>query len=430
MKKLLVIALAGLVLAVTCPRAARANELTRHVEKLTNDVMPKVIEWRRHFHANPELSNQEKQTSRYIVERLREMGIDDIKTGVARHGVVALIRGRKPGPTVALRADMDALPIKERTGLAFASKNDGVMHACGHDAHMAMLLGATQVLMDMRDELQGNVKLIFQPAEEGSPVGVKGGAKLMVEEGVLENPKVSAIFGQHIGPSLPCGIIAYRAGGTMAAVDRFKITVTGAQSHGATPWKGVDPIVTSSHIITALQTIASRKIDARLPVVVSVGIIKGGTAWNIIPEEVTLEGTVRTHDQKVRRKVAEELKRIVTQTATAHGATAKVEYKDYGLVLYNNPQLTRRMIPTLQRSAGKGKLFESPPLMVGEDFAWYAAKVPGLYVFLGVQSQTGGPLHDLHTPKMMLNESALPVGVRTLSLLALDYLRGEAAKTR
>ncbi|MBN2296505.1 MAG: amidohydrolase [Pirellulales bacterium] len=428
MNKKVAVTVVGLIMIAVAIQSTRADELTRRVEQLTTAVTPKVVKWRRHFHTHPELSNQEKQTAQFIVDRLREMGIDNIKTGVARHGVVALIHGGKPGPTVALRADMDALPIQEQTGLEFASKNNGVMHACGHDAHMAMLLGAAEVLMAMRDEIPGNVKLMFQPAEEGSPVGVSGGAKLMIEEGVLENPKVSAIFGQHVGPTLPCGVIAYRAGGTMAAVDCFKITVTGVQSHGAAPWKGIDPIVTAAHIVTALQTITSRKIDARQPVVVSVGIIKGGTAWNIIPEKVMLEGTVRTHDKQVRRKVAEELKRIVTQTAAAHGASAKVDCRSYGMVLYNDPQLTRRMMPTLQRAVGKGKLVESPPRMGGEDFAWYAAKVPGLYVFLGVEAEAGGPLHDLHTPKMMLNEAALPVGVRTLSLLTLDYLRGETGK--
>ena len=430
MKKTLVGTLVTLMLAGVSFQAARASEVARRVEQLTIDVTPKVVQWRRHVHAHPELSNREKLTAKYVTERLREIGVTEIKTGVAHHGVVALIRGRKPGPTVALRADMDALPIQEQTGLPFASKNLGIMHACGHDAHTAMLLGAAEVLVGMRNDLPGNVKLIFQPAEEGVPMGENGGAKMMIEEGVLENPKVSAIFGQHIGPSIPTGVIAYRCGGMMAAVDRFEVTVSGAQSHGATPWKGVDPIVAASNIVTSLQTIASRRIDARQPVVVSVGIIRGGAAFNIIPEKVTLEGTVRTHDEEVRSQVAKEFHRIVGQTAAAHGATAKIDYKNCICVLRNDPQLAKRMIPALHRAAGKGNVVESPPLMVGEDFAQYSKKVPGLFVFLGVRNKTHGPIHDLHTPKLTLDEAALPVGVRTLSFLAIDYLQGEAGKAR
>jgi amidohydrolase len=323
---------------------------------------------------------------------------------------------------------MDALPIQERTGLPFASQNDGVMHACGHDAHTAMLLGAAKVLLQIREAIPGNVKLIFQPAEEGTPPGEEGGAKLMIQEGVLGNPKVSAIFGLHVNTDLQTGKIGYRAGALLASVDRFRITVSGRQSHAATPWKGVDPIVASAQIITAIQTIASRKIDARRPVVVSIGVVRAGTAWNIISERVTMEGTIRTHDAEVRKQAAEELQRLVRQTASAHGATAKIVFDDYGPAAWNDPELVGRMKATLERAAGEKNVVEVEPVMGGEDFAHYARKVPGCYVFLGVRNESIGAVHAAHTPDFLIDEAALPLGVRTLTLLAIDYLRMAAQK--
>ena len=396
------------------------------VRKLSEQLAPTVIEWRRDFHANPELSNREERTARVVAQHLREMGIDEIETGVAHHGVVALIRGAKPGPTVALRADMDALPIEEKTGLQYASKNKGVMHACGHDVHTAVLLGTAQVLIKIRDQLPGTVKLIFQPAEEGTPLGEDGGARMMVDQGVLENPKVSAIFALHINPELDTGKIAYRTGVFLASVDRFHVTVTGKQSHGAMPWQGVDPIVATAHVITAIQTIASRRIDARDPVVVSVGIIRAGQAWNIIPAEVVLEGTIRAHDTEVRRQAAQEFHRIVEQTASAHGATAKIEFSDYGPTVWNDPELGARMTPTIERAVGEGNLVEGEPMMGGEDFAHYAQKVPGFFMFLGVHDPCSQTVHALHTPYIVADESALPIGVQAMTLLAVDYLTAEA----
>lgn len=409
----------------TCAGEIDGRAIHERVRKLSEELAPTVVEWRRDFHAHPELSNREERTARVVAQHLREMGIDDIETGVAHHGVVALIRGGKPGPTVALRADMDALPIEEKTGLEYASKNKGVMHACGHDVHTAVLLGTAQVLMKIRDQLPGSVKLIFQPAEEGTPLGEDGGARMMVDQGVLENPKVSAIFGLHISPELDTGKIAYRTGGFLASVDRFHVTITGKQSHGAMPWQGVDPIVATAHVITAIQTIASRKVDARDPVVVSVGIIRAGQAWNIIPADVVLEGTIRTHDTEVRRQAMREFHRMVEQTAAAHGATAKIEFGKYGPMVWNDPELGARMTPTIGRAVGEGNLVESKPIMAGEDFAHYALKVPGFFMFLGVHDPSSKTVHALHTPYVVADESALPLGVRAMSLLAVDYLIGE-----
>lgn len=417
-------ALVVLVSAVLHAEPSRADELLERVGELSAKALPEVVRLRRDFHANPELSNREERTARVVAERLRAIGIERITTGVAHHGVVALIVGGKPGPTVALRADMDALPVQEATGLPFASKNDGVMHACGHDAHTAMLLGAAEVLWQIRDSLPGTVKLIFQPAEEGVPPGEEGGARLMTELGVLEDPDVSAIFGLHVNPDLPSGKLAYRFGGIMASVDRFDVTVIGKQSHGAMPWQGVDPVLASAHIITAIQSIASRKIDARQPVVVSVGVVRAEGRWNIIPDQVILQGTIRTHNAEVRREAGVQFRRIVEGTASALGATAEIEFSDYGPITFNDPELGQRMLPTLARAAGEENVVETDPVMGGEDFAHYAERIPGFYLFLGVRNEQIGAVHALHTPNMIVDEAALPLGVRTLVLLAVDYLNG------
>ncbi len=423
MYKFLVLALTAAISIASGHPTSRGDEIVRRVDQLTRQVTPKVVQWRRDFHAHPELSNREERTGRVVAELLREIGVDQVETGVAGHGVVALIRGGKPGPTVALRADMDALPITEQTGLPYASTNDGVMHACGHDAHTAMLLGAAKVLVQMRDATAGTVKLIFQPSEEGAPAGEEGGASLMIRQGVLADPDVSAIFGLHIKTELEAGKIGYRYGSAMASVDRFQITVSGKQSHAAMPWKGVDPIVASAHVITAIQTIASRKIDARQPVVVSIGIIRAGTAWNIIPESVHLEGTIRTHDTEVRRQAGQEFARLVHDTARAHGAKAKIDFSDYGPVVWNDLELGKRMNPSLVRAAGEDNVVEVQPVMGGEDFALYARKVPGFFFFLGVRNESVGAVHAVRPPHLLIDEAALPLGVRAHCLRALDYLR-------
>ena len=418
-----------LATSVAVPRLG-AEDAADRLARLSREVAPAVVAWRRDFHAHPELSNREERTARIVAEELRGRGVDDVRTGVARHGVVALIRGRKPGGTVALRADMDALAIHEQTGLPFASRNEGVMHACGHDAHTAILLGVARVLVEMRDEIRGTVKLIFQPAEEGSPMGEEGGAKLMIKEGVLERPKPSAIFGLHVATDLKTGQIGYRFGTSYASVDHFRVTITGKQSHAAFPHQGEDPIVAAAHVITAIQTISSRHIDARRPVVVSVGIVQAGTAWNIIPGQAVLEGTVRTHDEKVRRQVTEYFRRTVENTARAHGTTAAIEMDDYGPALWNDAALGKRMLPSLARVAGGSNVVEIEPIMGGEDFGHYARQIPGFFLSLGVRDPSAAATVYPHTPQFVLDEAALPIGVRLLASLAIDYLKEEATGRR
>jgi amidohydrolase len=428
MRKVVICSLIAVLTVFVVQLALPADEVLRRVQELTDRVSPEVVEWRRDFHAHPELSNREERTSRAVAERLKALGVDDIRTGVARYGIVALIRGEKAGPTVALRADMDALPVTEETGLPFASQNPGVMHACGHDAHTAILLGAAKVLSQVRDEIHGTVKLIFQPCEEGAPAGEEGGASLMVKEGVLENPDVSAIFALHVSPEIETGKLSYGLGGVMAAVDQFRVEVRGKQTHAAYPWDGVDPIVASAHIITSLQTIVSRVVDTRDPVVVTVGIVNGGTRWNIIPDFVTLEGTIRTHNKEVREKVRAAFERIVRLTAESHGATAKITFNDYGPVTWNDPDLGRLLLPTLNRVAGEGNVIEVRPEMGGEDFAYFAQKVPGFYIHLGIRNEKIGPVVQLHSPRLIVDEDALPLGVRVMTMMALDYLRSQAGE--
>jgi len=417
---------AGLVLCLGLVGSARGDDMAQRVEQLCRELAPSIIQWRRDFHAHPELSKHEARTAAKVVEHLKAMGIEEIRTRVAGHGVVALVRGQTLVPTVALRADMDALPIMEQTGLPFASQNPGVMHACGHDAHTAMLLGAAQILVQLRRQLPGSVKLIFQPAEESPPGGEPSGARQMVKENVLADPEVSAIFALHVNPELATGKLGCRAGALLASADHFRITVQGKQSHGAMPWKGVDPIVTAADILLALQTIASRGIDARKPVVLSVGKIEAGTAWNIIPAQAVMEGTIRTHDEAVRRQVLEQLDRIAKHTALAHGATAEVVTTAYGQVTKNDPALVARMKPTLARVAGAANVIEVEPFMGSEDFAEYAQRKPGFFIFLGVRNEAIGAVHSLHTPQMKLDDAALPLGARLLATLAIDFLTGEA----
>lgn len=401
-----------------------ADEVSHTVAQLTAEITPQVVQWRRELHAHPERSNREERTGRFVAETLRAMGVDELRTGVAGHGVVALIRGGRPGPCVGLRADMDALPVQEQTGLPFASQNPGVMHACGHDGHTSVLLGAAAVLVRLRAQLPGSVKLIFQPAEEGVPPGEKGGAAQMVAEGVLERPTVAAVFALHVSPELETGKLSYRPGAMTAAVDRFRITIVGRQSHAAMPWQGVDPIVAAAHVIMAIHTIPSHRIDARQVAVVSVGIVKAGTAWNIIPGQAMLEGTIRTHAPETRRRAAEEFHRLVQNTAAAHGAQAEIEFDNGTPAMINDAELSAMMRPSLVRAVGAANLLEAQPMTGGEDFARYAQQVPGLFFFLGVKASPEPA--GLHSPHFLLNEAALPVGVRAMALLAADYLARQA----
>ena len=410
------------------PTNVQAQELKTLIDSRSAELESRVIEWRRHIHQNPELSNREYKTAEYITEHLSELGLE-IQTGVAHTGVVAILEGAAPGPVVALRADMDALPVTERTPVSFKStaigeyqgNKVGVMHACGHDTHVAILMGVAQILTELRSELKGTVKFIFQPAEEGAPAGEEGGAELMVKEGVLTNPDVDAIFGLHISDATPVGMITYKEGGIMASSNSFQITVKGKQAHGSAPWSGVDPIVTSAQIITNLQTIVSRNMElTNEAAVVTVGQIHGGVRSNIIPEEVFMEGTIRALDNDMRDAIFERIQTIATKTAEANGATAEVTISHGYPITYNDPELTRKMVPTLQQAAGESMVVTMPAITGAEDFSFFQQQIPGLYFFLGGLPEGGTPAGH-HTPDFYIDESGLELGVRSLSHLVVDY---------
>jgi amidohydrolase len=405
------------------------NEKT---SKLIDNVEPKVIEWRRYFHENPELSNREFETAKKIAAHLKSLGIE-VQTGVAHTGVVGILKGGKPGPVVALRADIDGLPVTERVDVPFASKvkstyngiDTGVMHACGHDTHIAMLMGTAEVLSKMKKDLKGTVKFIFQPAEEGAPEGEEGGAKLMVKEGVLKNPNVDVIFGLHISAQTPVGYITYKSGGTMAAAQRFVIKVHGKQSHGSMPWGGIDPIVISAQIINGLQSIISRDTDlTKEAAVISVGMIKGGVRNNIIPEEVEMIGTIRTLDPGMQKKLNDMMIFRVQAIAKSYGGSADIAISEGLPITYNDPKLTAQMIPSLERSAGKDKLISINAITGAEDFSFFQKEIPGLYFFVGgrpldVKIEDSAPHH---TPDFFIDESGLKLGVTSMVNLTLDYM--------
>jgi len=404
------------------------------VEEKADAIEAKVIAWRHHLHQYPELSNREFETAKYIEKHLRALGLE-VQTGVAITGVVAVLDSGKPGPTVALRADMDGLPVKEVNDLPFKSTQIGeyngkqvpVMHACGHDTHVAMLMGAAEILTGMKDQLRGKVKFIFQPAEEGAPAGERGGAEVMVEEGVLKNPDVDAIFGLHISAGADVGTVLYRHGGIMAAVDPFKIVVKGKQAHGAYPWKSVDPVVTSAQIIMALQTVVSREIklidDAA---VVSIGSIEGGSRSNIIPMDVTMVGTIRTLNEAAREHMYEAIPRKVKGIADSMGAEAELTLPlDYNYpITFNDHALMDQMLPTLKRTAGEKNVINSKPVTGAEDFSFFQKEVPGVYLWVGGKpldvSEEDAPAH--HTPEFFVDDSGMKLGVKLLTNMTLDYL--------
>ena len=412
--------------AVLLPTHALATDVTAKIDA----VMPKVVEWRRDFHQHPELSNQEFRTAKIVADHLRSLGME-VETEVAHTGVVGTLRGGD-GPIVALRADMDGLPVTELVDLPFASKarsvyqgrEVGVMHACGHDNHVAILMGVAEVLAGMGDDLPGTVKFIFQPAEEGTPDGSVGGAELMLMEGAFENPRPDVVFGLHVFP-FPAGTIATRPGGLMASSDRHQITIKGKQTHGAVPWAGVDPIVTASQVVLGLQTIVSRQLDATLtPSIVTIGRVEGGVRNNIIPESVELEGTIRTFDAETRIDIHKRVRRTATNIAEAAGATADVVIdQGYG-VTRNDPNLFRQMSPTLERVAGD-RFIEAPQTTTAEDFSYFANEVPGLFLFLGVAPDDPALIHPNHSPRFYADERALPVGVEALTSMTLDYMMSE-----
>jgi amidohydrolase len=423
----------GLLLVPASVTGQTANPLAPQVDKLTQELIPQVVTWRRDFHQHPELGNRETRTAKVIADELRRLGYE-VQSGVAHTGVVAVLKGGKPGPTVALRADMDALPVTEQGDLPFKStakatwngQQVGVMHACGHDNHMAMLLGTATILARLRDQLPGSVKLIFQPAEEGPPAGEQGGAELMVKEGVLDNPKVDAIFGLHVFP-MTAGAIEFRPGPLMASGDGFTIRITGKQTHGAVPWGGIDPIVVGAQIVMSLQTIVSRSVNiTEAPAVVTIGAFNGGNRFNIIPETVELQGTVRAFNEEVRKDIHRRIRDIATKTAEAAGATAEISLGIGYPATINDPALTERMAPTLRRVAGADNVRLSALTGTAEDFSHFQHKVPGMFFFLGVTPKGVDPktAPQNHSPLFFADESALPVGVRALTNLALDFLYG------
>ena len=408
------------------------GEFKQLVHEQASQLETKVIEWRRYFHEHPELSNREFETAAVVAKHLTSLGME-VRTQVGLTGVVGILRGGKPGKTVALRADMDALPVTERVDLPFASKvrttflgqETGVMHACGHDTHVAMLMGAAEILAGMKAEVPGTVVFIFQPAEEGAPPGEEGGAELMVKEGVLKDPAVDAIFGIHINSETPVGEVRFKPGGALAAVNRMVIRVKGKQTHGSTPWTGVDPVTVSAQIILGLQTIVSRQTElTKEAAVISIGKITGGVRSNIIPEEVEMIGTIRTLDPDMQREIHERIRRTVTHIAEASGATAEVEIEKGYPVTYNDPELTSKMGKTMQAVAGVDNVVLTRARTGAEDFSFYAEEIPGLFVFLGGMPADQDPSQAAphHTPDFYIDESGLQLGVELYTNFALDYL--------
>jgi amidohydrolase len=409
------------------------------VAAAANKLDAKVVAWRRDIHEHPELGNRETRTAKLVADHLRKLGLEDVRTGIATTGVTAVLRGGKPGPKIALRADMDALPVTEQTGLPFASKatttfrgeSTGVMHACGHDAHTSTLMGVAEALAAMKADLPGEVLFIFQPAEEGPPDGEEGGAEEMLAQGIFKDFKPDAVFGLHVFSTLNAGQLGYRSGPTMAASDRFNIVIKGRQTHGSRPWGGVDPIVAAADVIGTAQTIVSRRQDiSTLPVVVSFGAIKGGIRYNIIPESVELVGTIRTFDEDMRKAVFADLKNVAEKVAEAHGATAVAQVPDTkgNPVTVNDPVLTARALPSLERVAGADNVVAMGLTMGAEDFSYYAQQVPGFFFFVGATpaGQDPSKAPSNHSPEFLLDESALNLGFRAMLQVALDYLHGES----
>lgn len=394
------------------------------------DIEPKVIEWRHHFHQNPELSNREFKTAEKIAEHLKSLGFE-VQTGVAKTGVVGILKGDLPGKVVALRADIDALPVTERNDLPFKSEvrdtflgtETGVMHACGHDTHISILMGVAEIFSKHKDKIKGTIKFIFQPAEEGPPPGEEGGASLMVKEGVLENPKVDAIFGLHINSATPVGTIKYKPGGMMAAVERFVVNVKGKQTHGSQPWGGVDPIYISAKIIDGYQSIISRESNLLVePAVITVGKITSGVRFNIIPESAELIGTVRTLDADMRTKIITRMTEMTETIAKAYGGEATIEFQENTLVTYNDPDLTSQMLPSLEKAAGKDNVKLMKAVTGGEDFSYFQEVVPGLYFYLGGMTPGNTEAFPHHTPDFKIDDNGLILGVKAMTYLALDYL--------
>lgn len=411
--------------------SAQKKDIRAQIDAAADRVEPKTIAWRRDLHEHPELGNNEVRTAKIIADHLRSLGLE-VKEHVGKTGVVGVLKGAQPGPVIGLRADMDALPLVERTPVPFASKvkttfngqEVGVMHACGHDSHVAILMSVAEVLAGMKKDLKGTVKFIFQPSEEGPPPGEEGGAPLMIKEGALDNPKVDVIFGLHINSATEVGKIKYRSEGTMAASDWFTIKVHGKGSHGSQPWAGIDPVVVSAQIIEGLQTIVSRQTElTKDPAVISVCVINGGLRSNIIPEELTMTGTIRTLDTAMQRDIHERMHRTVTRIAESAGATAELTIDNKTLILYNDPVLVKKMLPSLQRTAGEGNVNWMDAMTGAEDFSFYGAKAPSFFFFLGGMKKGQDPhtAFPHHTQDFYIDESGFKLGVRTFCNLVFDY---------
>jgi len=415
------------------PAIFSQDNIQKLIEKKTAEINDKVIQWRRTIHANPELGNREFKTAELVADHLKKLGLE-VKTGVAKTGVVGILKGDKPGPVVALRADMDALPVKERVELPFKSTVEAeylgqtvpVMHACGHDAHVAVLMGTAEVLASMKKELKGTVKFIFQPAEEGPPADEEGGAALMVKEGVMENPNVDVVFGMHIESNIEQGTFEYKPGSFMASSDWFTIKIKGKQSHGSQPWLGVDPIVVGTEIINLLQTIVSRESDlTKAPVVITVGKFHSGVRPNIIPEEALLEGTIRTLDAEMQKKVHVRIKELAKSVGEAMGAEIEVMIDTKTLVTYNDPALVQKMIPSMEKAAGKGKVNPREWVTGAEDFSYFGEKAPAFFIYFGGMKKGMDPktAPPHHTPDFYIEDDMLDVGVKGFCYLVFDYTK-------
>ncbi|HUQ31368.1 MAG TPA: amidohydrolase [Pyrinomonadaceae bacterium] len=432
MKRMLATLFAFIILSSSLvslvPRTS-ANGLVRvdavreqRIAKAAESLRTQLIEQRRDFHMHPELSNREERTSGIVAERLRALGLEDVKTGVGKYGVTALLKGAKPGPVIAVRADMDALPIQEVNDVPYKSLVPGVKHACGHDAHTTIELGVAEVLSKMRGEIAGTIKFIFQPAEEGAPAGEEGGAKLMIKEGAMDNPRPVAIFGLHTLPSIEAGQIAYQSGPAMASSDRFNITIHGKSSHGAQPQAGIDAIVVAAECISALQNIRSRRIDPQEPLVISIGLIQGGHRNNIIADEVKMEGTMRTLSEEVRQRAQGLMKDTLYNITAAYGATFDLNFHENSIVTFNEPRLVEETLPTIRRVVGSENLVSIKPFMPAEDFSYFQKVSPGFYYFLGVGNRARGITASWHTADYDIDEESLVVGVKVMSNVLLDYL--------
>jgi len=422
---------AAILVVFSICSSAFAVDISAEIDAAAAKIMPQVIAWRRFIHEHPELGNREVNTAKLIADELRKLGIET-KTGIAKTGVVGILKGNLPGPVIGLRADMDALPVTERVDVSFKSvvkaeyngQTVGVMHACGHDSHVAMLLGTATVLSGLKAKLKGTVAFIFQPAEEGAPAGETGGASDMVKEGVMDNPTIDAIFGIHINSATEIGTIKYKSGAEMAASDWFSIKVKGRQSHGAYPWQGVDPIAVASQIYTGLQMIVSRQMELpKAPVIITVGKINGGVRENIIPEEVTMAGTIRTLDADMQKDVHDRIRRTATKIAESMGATAEVSIETKTPVTYNTPELVKKMLPSLEKAAGKGNVFDAEWVTGAEDFAFYGSKAPAFFFFVGGMPKGGNPktVPSHHTPDFYIDDSRLDVGIKAFCNIVFDY---------